>query len=48
MSCCNPGEQQPYDLSKRIDPENKRILNCNHVDVNQLMPIKYHWAWSTT
>jgi ribonucleoside-diphosphate reductase beta chain len=25
--------------------EAKRILNCRQVDVNQLMPLKYHWAW---
>ena len=23
----------------------KRLINCSHVDVNQLMPLKYHWAW---
>lgn len=23
----------------------KRIVNCKSVDVNQLMPLKYHWAW---
>ncbi len=23
----------------------KRLLNCEFVDVNQLMPIKYQWAW---
>jgi ribonucleoside-diphosphate reductase beta chain len=34
-----------HDLLKRIDPEKKRLLNCNAVDVNQLMPLKYHWAW---
>ena len=47
MSCCNTtGEPvQAYDLSKRINVENKRILNCNNVDVNQLMPLKYKWAW---
>jgi ribonucleoside-diphosphate reductase beta chain len=47
MSCCNTsGEaESPYDLTKRIDPNMKRILNCKAVDVNQLMPIKYHWAW---
>lgn len=47
MSCCNitgtPTEL--YDLSKRVDAEEKRILNCNAVDVNQLMPLKYKWAW---
>ena len=47
MSCCNTtGEPvQAYDLSKRINVESKRILNCNNVDVNQLMPLKYKWAW---
>lgn len=23
----------------------KRLINCDTVDVNQLMPLKYHWAW---
>lgn len=23
----------------------KRLINCAAVDVNQLMPLKYHWAW---
>ena len=23
----------------------KRLINCTQVDVNQLMPLKYHWAW---
>lgn len=23
----------------------KRLINCKQVDVNQLMPLKYHWAW---
>ncbi len=30
---------------KRIDASDKRLLNCRCVDVNQLMPLKYHWAW---
>ena len=25
--------------------EDKRLINCRTVDVNQLMPLKYHWAW---
>jgi len=29
----------------RIDASNKLLINCNQVDVNQLMPLKYHWAW---
>ena len=31
--------------SGRIDASSKRLINCNQVDVNQLMPLKYHWAW---
>lgn len=23
----------------------KRLINCHQVDVNQLMPLKYQWAW---
>ncbi|MCL4693354.1 MAG: ribonucleotide-diphosphate reductase subunit beta, partial [Candidatus Hydrogenedentes bacterium] len=36
---------KPYDLTKRINAEDKRLLNCRQVDVNQLMPLKYKWAW---
>lgn len=47
MSCCTFANQPmaSYDLSKRIQVENKRLINCKQVDVNQLMPIKYQWAW---
>ena len=45
MSCCNTAEQQPNDLSREINLEDKRLLNCKSVDVNQLMPLKYTWAW---
>lgn len=38
MSCCQI-------KVKRIDPQQKRLLNCSQIDVNQLMPLKYHWAW---
>ncbi|MBS0622488.1 MAG: ribonucleotide-diphosphate reductase subunit beta [Verrucomicrobia bacterium] len=31
--------------SKRVESKDKRLINCNTVDVNQLMPLKYHWAW---
>lgn len=27
------------------NPDEKRLLNCRQVDVNQLMPLKYEWAW---
>ncbi len=29
----------------RVDVKEKRLINCNTVDVNQLMPLKYKWAW---
>ena len=47
MSCCNVGDSKPefHDLAKRINAEDKRLINCNAVDVNQLMPLKYMWAW---
>ncbi len=47
MSCCNTSTErpQPIDLSKRINADDKRLINCAAVDVNQLMPIKYKWAW---
>ncbi|MSU40816.1 MAG: ribonucleotide-diphosphate reductase subunit beta [Pedosphaera sp.] len=47
MSCCNISDTpaEARDLSKRIHVEDKRLINCSAVDVNQLMPIKYQWAW---
>ncbi len=33
------------DISKRVKVGEKRLINCNQVDVNQLMPLKYKWAW---
>src|SRR5947207_3244012 len=47
MSCCNVSNEppRPHDLARRIDPADKRLLNCRTVDVNQLMPLKYKWAW---
>jgi len=29
----------------RIVANEKRLVNCHQVDVNQLMPLKYKWAW---
>jgi ribonucleoside-diphosphate reductase beta chain len=29
----------------RVSADDKRLIRCNAVDVNQLMPLKYHWAW---
>ncbi|NRA58476.1 MAG: ribonucleotide-diphosphate reductase subunit beta, partial [Phycisphaerales bacterium] len=45
MSCCNPTASQPHDLSRPVNAENKRLINCRAIDVNQLCPIKYQWAW---
>ena len=42
--CCGDNGEA-YDLNKRINPDDKRLLNCKQVDVNQLMPLKYEWAW---
>jgi ribonucleoside-diphosphate reductase beta chain len=33
------------NTSKRVKVGEKRLINCNQVDVNQLMPLKYKWAW---
>ncbi len=30
---------------KRVKVSEKRLINCHAVDVNQLMPLKYNWAW---
>src|ERR1043165_670762 len=32
-------------MTQRINADEKRLVNCVHVDVNQLMPLKYKWAW---
>src|SRR5262245_38896833 len=47
MSCCNTTTVRPqsHNLNERINAEDKRLLNCRAVDVNQLMPLKYKWAW---
>jgi len=47
MPCCHTTTERPttHDLAKRINAEDKRLLNCRAVDVNQLMPLKYKWAW---
>jgi ribonucleoside-diphosphate reductase beta chain len=47
MSCCNVGatRSQRRELRKRVNAEDKRLINCRAVDVNQLMPLKYKWAW---
>ena len=44
----NSGESDNSDTTGkalRVDVRQKRLINCNKVDVNQLMPLKYKWAW---
>lgn len=38
-------EETPSAAGNRIRASEKRLINCNQVDVNQLMPLKYKWAW---
>ena len=45
MSCCTNEKAAPYDLSQPVNVDDKRLINCQAVDVNQLCPIKYKWAW---
>ena len=37
--------QSASKTDSRFSAAEKRLINCNQVDVNQLMPLKYHWAW---
>ena len=37
--------KSPAGADKRVKVDEKRLINCNQVDVNQLMPLKYKWAW---
>lgn len=32
-------------MNQRINAAEKRLVNSAHIDVNQIMPLKYHWAW---
>jgi len=38
-------ESTPPVVPARIHARDKRLINCSQVDVNQLMPLKYNWAW---
>lgn len=33
------------ESEKQAKLKEKRLINCTTVDVNQLMPLKYKWAW---
>jgi len=36
---------QKQATTERVNVDDKRLINCHAVDVNQLMPLKYKWAW---
>lgn len=38
-------EDLSKEVTKRVKGVEKRLINCTTVDVNQLMPLKYKWAW---
>lgn len=46
-------EQNPQDFTaaaaklgvERFKVDQKRLINCHAVDVNQILPLKYAWAW---
>lgn len=37
--------QKPSPATRLRSADDKRLVNCETVDVNQLAPMKYHWAW---
>jgi ribonucleoside-diphosphate reductase beta chain len=41
----NSDGETELNAAGRFRASEKRIINCNRVDVNQLMPLKYKWAW---
>lgn len=45
MSQSKTAEEILLGQSGRVNATQKRLINCNQVDVNQLTPLKYHWAW---
>ena len=38
-------QEEQCNTQMRVNVDKKRLINCNQVDVNQLMPLKYKWAW---
>jgi ribonucleoside-diphosphate reductase beta chain len=41
----NSSGSSDYPQQGRVNVKDKRLINCSKVDVNQLMPLKYGWAW---
>lgn len=44
-STVQPVTQTANATHGRVIAREKRLINCHQVDVNQLMPLKYQWAW---
>jgi ribonucleoside-diphosphate reductase beta chain len=40
-----PTDNSDEAKKRRVKSDQKRLINCSQVDVNQLMPLKYKWAW---
>jgi ribonucleoside-diphosphate reductase beta chain len=40
-----PLGRHPIATADRFQADEKRLINCHAVDVNQLIPLKYAWAW---
>ena len=45
MSTSSPEFDSKAIGADRVRSADKRLINCHQVDVNQLMPLKYNWAW---
>ncbi|UUO09011.1 ribonucleotide-diphosphate reductase subunit beta [Blastopirellula sp. J2-11] len=45
MSIPSVDNQLETGDGQRVRANDKRLVNCSQVDVNQLMPLKYNWAW---
>ena len=45
MSTPSLGFDTEMTGTQRVNASEKRLINAHQVDVNQLMPLKYHWAW---
>jgi ribonucleoside-diphosphate reductase beta chain len=41
----NTGSGDNSKKKGRFSVDEKRLINCGTVDVNQLMPLKFKWAW---
>jgi ribonucleoside-diphosphate reductase beta chain len=41
----SPQDSQLLGREARVVANEKRLINCHQIDVNQLMPLKYSWAW---